>query len=106
MRISDWSSDVCSSDLGLFLGEDHVVAEVVDARAAELLGDVEAEQTGLASLEPQVARHDAVLLPLVVVRGDLLLEEGACALAEGFVLGVEDLAGGAHCWWLLRGFHG
>src|SRR3546814_2283474 len=29
MRISDWSSDVCSSDLLLGLGEEHVVLVVV-----------------------------------------------------------------------------
>ena len=77
---------------GLLLGEDHVVAEVVDPGAAVLLGDVEAEQPRLARLEPQLARHDAVLLPLVVVGDDLLLEEGPRGLAEVLVLGLEEVA--------------
>src|SRR3546814_10319784 len=30
MRISDWSSDVCSSDLPIFVGQPHRIAERVD----------------------------------------------------------------------------
>jgi hypothetical protein len=76
---------------GLLLGEDHVVAEVGDARAVVLLGHVEAQQPGLAGLEPELARDDPVLLPLVVERDDLALVEGPRRLAEVLVLGGVDV---------------
>src|SRR3546814_14781260 len=38
MRISDWSSDVCSSDLGWWLGTFHALAARMLRRHAELVG--------------------------------------------------------------------
>src|SRR3546814_21162086 len=44
MRISDWSSDVCSSDLGIFVGVDHGLALAgLDGDRRDLV----AEATGL-----------------------------------------------------------
>src|SRR3546814_5816577 len=39
MRISDWSSDVCSSDLGLDIPK-YMIATCVDATVLESLGEV------------------------------------------------------------------
>src|SRR3546814_9486864 len=39
MRISDWSSDVCSSDLELWIARDHGVEVRYGARALSLLTD-------------------------------------------------------------------
>ena len=75
---------------GDLLGEHHVVAEVLDPGAAVLLVDVEAEQPGLAGLEPDLAVDLAVLLPLLVVGDDLLLQEGAGGGAEVLVLLLVD----------------
>ena len=70
------------ADLGHLLGHDRVVAEVLDPGAAVLLVDVEAEQPGLAGLDPDLAADLAVLLPLVVEGDDLLLEEGRATVAR------------------------
>ena len=49
----------------------------------EVVGElVQGNEAGRSRLQPQVPRHDAVLLPLVVVRGDLLLAERADEIAE------------------------
>src|SRR5690606_11042661 len=83
-------ADAAGPDPGQLLLQDDVVAEVADPAAAELLGDHEAEQSELAGAQPQLARHDAVGLPLRVVRHDLLLQEGAHRVAEGVALGLEQ----------------
>src|SRR3546814_16023166 len=61
MRISDWSSDVCSSDLALYgkTGPEFTLDEVAQARqgAKDCRGQVgKAEAKRLAGLETQVAR--------------------------------------------------
>ena len=56
------------------LVEDHVVAEVGDAAAAELLGDVDAEKAVGARALEDLAGHDAGLFPLVGVRDHLLVD--------------------------------
>src|SRR3546814_3497207 len=55
MRISDWSSDVCSSDLGALV-QDHVA---VDEIPAEPLGDP-ASNRGLACSR-QAEQHDVAI---------------------------------------------
>ena len=80
----------CARD-GL-LGEDQVVAEVVDPRAAVLLGHAEAERAERAELREELARHDAGALPLGIVRHDLLLDERADGLAVELVVFVEQVA--------------
>ena len=77
---------------GHLLADHRVVAEVGRAAAAVLLVELEAEQALRAGLGPDLAVDDAVGLPLVVVRHDLLVEEGADGVAEGLVLVVEELA--------------
>ena len=76
---------------------DHLaVAEVVDAAAAVLLGHGHAEEPGGAGGGEQLARHDARLVPLEVVRRDLPLDERPEALAEQVVvLGELRAAHGA-----------
>ena len=77
------------------LADDHVVAEVGRPAAAVLLVELEPEQALRAGLHPHLAVDDAVALPLVVERHDLLVEEGTDGLAERLVLLVEDRAGHA-----------
>ena len=87
-----------TADADDLLGDDAVVAEVLDPAAAVLLRDVGAEQALLAGLEPHLAGDDAGLLPLRVVRRDVLVAEGPDAVAEGFVLGfVETSLHGTGC---------
>jgi hypothetical protein len=70
---------------GDLLGDDRVVAEVLDPGAAVLRRDVEAEQALLAGPEPDLTTDLAVLLPLVVMGDDLLLHEGTHGPAEVLV---------------------
>jgi len=74
------------------LGQDRVVAEVVDPAAAVLLGDRGAEQARRPGRGPYRPVDLAVLLPLLVVRGDLLRDEGPAQVTERVVFVVEDLA--------------
>lgn len=76
---------------GELLGEDGAVAEVVAAAASVLLRDGEAQQSRASGGEPGLAGDDAVLLPLLVVREDLLGQEGPDGLAERVVFLGEDL---------------
>ena len=76
-------ADACVLQL---LAEHLVVAEVVDAAAAELLGHGHAEEAGGAGLGEQLAGHEARLVPLDVVRRDLALDERLDALAEQLVV--------------------
>ena len=88
-------ADPARADPGQLLVEDGVVAEVAHAAAAEPLVHVHAEQALRATGEPDLARHDAVLLPLVVERRDVLLRPGPHHLAELVVLGlVQGVAHG------------
>ncbi|GGS04611.1 hypothetical protein GCM10010284_42070 [Streptomyces rubiginosohelvolus] len=76
---------------GELLGEDRAVAEVVAAAAPVLLRDGETQQSRAPGGEPGLAGDDAVPLPLLVVREDLLGQEGPDGLAERVVLLGEDL---------------
>ena len=80
--------DAARADPGHLLVEDGVVAEVADAPAAELLLDVHPEQPLLAAGEPHLARHDPVLLPLVVEGDDGLLGPAPDHRPEVLVLGL------------------
>src|SRR3546814_1544218 len=67
MRISDWSSDVCSSDLSAALGE---VADLLGAlREGVLVGVVQREPA--VDPEVDVALGDGLVERRVVQRGDL-----------------------------------
>src|SRR3546814_11280114 len=69
MRISDWSSDVCSSDL---FGDKHAVFDLADQRVARHLArrhrevarrDAAATRGMAGGLEPQLARGGAIAQP-------------------------------------------
>src|SRR3546814_10272048 len=47
MRISDWSSDVCSSDLGMFIEPDTVLMSITDLGTVWLMAEVVESQAGL-----------------------------------------------------------
>ena len=83
-------AEAAEAPRGGLLGDDDVVAEVVVAAAAVLLGHRHAEEALLAGLEPDAAVDDLVLLPLLVERRDVALEEGAVGLAEQLVFGLEE----------------
>jgi hypothetical protein len=70
----------------------HVEAEVVDARAAVLLGHRHSEEAVLTRLGEHLPGHEAFSLPLLVVRSDLPLQKRAPTRAEIVVLVVEDSA--------------
>src|SRR5690606_22696483 len=74
------------------LDDDRVVAEILDPGAAVLLRHREAEHADLPGLLPDVAGHDAVLLPLGVVGGDLAGHELADGLPEEQVFLVEEVS--------------
>ncbi len=74
-----------------FLDQDGAVAEVA-AGAAVFLGRGDAQQTLLASAQPQRFGHDAVAFPLSVVRDDLSLDEPPDLVAEHLMVVAENLA--------------
>src|SRR3546814_20806441 len=107
MRISDWSSDVCSSDL---LGAEGLVILRIDARIARLFGDADVDAvrrwrqaagSGLAPVEVREIRSFAALghfAAVVVGPGQIALlfeqridaqHEGRCS--EAVVAGEEHL---------------
>ena len=53
------------------------IEQIVEAEAAIFFRHGAAEQALLAGLQPELARNDALLLPLRVVGDDLLLDEAA-----------------------------
>src|SRR3546814_13808042 len=55
MRISDWSSDVCSSDLGFFHGEEPLFRAVSDLESA----GIDRAELSLLSRESLVGEHAA-----------------------------------------------
>src|SRR3546814_8647260 len=55
MRISDWSSDVCSSDLGVEQVDPAYFR--TERRWQQLQGALEEDATGQAHAEPEVAKH-------------------------------------------------
>ncbi|MCY1541492.1 hypothetical protein D9M68_771880 [compost metagenome] len=64
--------------------------QLVSAGAAIGLGHGHAEETVFAGLAPDFAVHVTLLFPAFVERRDFLLHETAKAVAEGFVVGVEE----------------
>src|SRR5690606_39129225 len=91
----DWSSDVCSSDLGFAVVEGHVLrqqAEMVAAgqQAFELLpGLVDAADGGQCVDVPEAADGEAGLRLAEVVGGDVAEQRGAAAQ-----VGADRLDGG------------
>src|SRR3546814_5185902 len=72
MRISDWSSDVCSSDLASgcfitqFLGRD---SDMVEAREAFIFGRGQHDDAGGAvALDPDGVRHGFVVIEAEALR--------------------------------------
>ncbi len=92
----DREAEPARADLRDLLGDDHAVAEVLDAGAAVLLVDVEAQQALVAGLLPDLAGDLTVLLPLVVEGDDLALHEGTHGGAEVLVLLLVDGRGLGH----------
>src|SRR3546814_6241602 len=71
MRISDWSSDVCSSDLGAKPRRQHLqhaVARVMAERVVDLLEAVEVEHEQRQSARLAPGGQDALLQPIVEQR--------------------------------------
>ena len=78
-------------DLRQLLGEHRVEAVVAGLGAAELLGDLEAEEALLAGGQPELARQPVALGVLVQVRDDLAVQELLDGGAERLVVLVVDL---------------
>src|SRR3546814_3018817 len=86
MRISDWSSDVCSSDLGEALAQQAVQDFVAHLRAEALLDDLRRHLAGAETLDPGRARD------LAQAPADLVLQalrrqaerHAALEIAQGF----------------------
>ena len=74
----------------------HGAVEEVGAGPAVLFRHVGEEEARLAGLLPHLAAHLAVLLPALVVGGDLAIDEGADASAEKLVLLLVDGARAGH----------
>src|SRR3546814_14862448 len=86
MRISDWSSDVCSSDLPFFEAGDGAVAEL--ARLGEIAGALRLIELAARGVELFLDLRlgvDLVLLGLPLLRqfGRLLFEIGEFGMARG-----------------------
>src|SRR3546814_6872865 len=81
MRISDWSSDVCSSDLSAVRAGGSVKRDAVEDRAHRVLADAEVERA-------------AVRLRIPVVCGDGERAERICAL-DGGVVAAGEVGGAA-----------
>src|SRR3546814_949105 len=84
MRISDWSSDVCSSDLGDPAGPRHGVERTDDPAAGQITYRTQVVRIG--SLAMSSADLDAVNLALLVLRCGI----GAVMLAHG----INNIFGG------------
>src|SRR3546814_2470345 len=88
MRISDWSSDVCSSDLG---------RRLADALQAADEGDVDGDQvagaTGLDVALAELAAEALQETDLLVAEGDLALGGGLLQTQQALVAGQQAVAG-------------
>ena len=62
------------------------IKQVVETQSAVFLGHGAAEEPLLARLEPQLARHDPVVLPLRMIGRDFVLDEATDGLAPNLVL--------------------
>src|SRR3546814_18160450 len=94
MRISDWSSDVCSSDLLDDAGLDHALALSQQLRAAGLNVETQLEPRKLAK---QLQYDDSAGIRFVVIRGEDEAARGAVAVkalrrGEQFEVPEADLA--------------
>ena len=91
------------------LGDDRVVAEVAVTATSIGLRHGHAEEALLAGLQPHSAVDDLVLLPLLVVRRDMSVQERAIRLSKQVVFGLEQRAlvmdDTAHGFYL-RGWYG
>ncbi|SIG59250.1 Uncharacterised protein [Mycobacteroides abscessus subsp. abscessus] len=85
-------SDAGVASLGHLFGDDRVVAEIDKTTATELLGHIGAQEALFAGLDPQCTVDDLVLLPLLLVRLGVPIQEGLERLTEQFVLGFENSA--------------
>src|SRR3546814_16896780 len=83
MRISDWSSDVCSSDLTRLDGAAPVSAHIAPAKARTAALSRRASK-GYDDMINQ-GRHSFLSVPMV----DGMLEGGVPILIEGQVIGAE-----------------
>src|SRR3546814_2309366 len=94
MRISDWSSDVCSSDLtpGQARGR-----RLADALQAADEGDVDGDQvagaTGLDVALAELAAEALQETDLLVAEGDLALGGGLLQTQQALVAGQQAVAG-------------
>ncbi len=70
----------------------HGAEQEIAAAAAVFVRYLGAQQPCRAGLQPKIARHDAGLLPSMVVRRDLGLDEAADLVAEQLVLRAEQRA--------------
>src|SRR3546814_14162550 len=88
MRISDWSSDVCSSDLG---------RRLADALQAADEGDVDGDQvagaTGLDVALAELAAEALQETDLLVAEGDLALGGGLLQTQQALVAGQQAVEG-------------
>ena len=62
------------------------IKKIIEPETAVFLIDGAAQHPGRAGLEPQLPRHDAVLLPLRMKGHNFLLDEATHRLAPHFVL--------------------
>src|SRR3546814_4999537 len=83
MRISDWSSDVCSSDLG---SDDAVQRAELVARRIAQIGEIELAETTLAHarrvFDRGAARSDAGLVPRLCLFGIFHREADRAAVSD------------------------
>src|SRR3546814_18608833 len=103
MRISDWSSDVCSSDLGRLLVDDAAAYRASTQRVIDFLGDrtvtnvlgghVEMNVDG--ELYPHGSQHHHNESRLQMTRADLLAMSAACPGLTGFHGGYEQICNAA-----------
>src|SRR3546814_15149318 len=99
MRISDWSSDVCSSDLAPQVQKPFAIAEL-----AQHAGGVEVAPFGRAAIDPELLCIDDIGDLAGDLAGDLVLQreqvpEGAVVMLgpQGAAIGgTEQLGGDAH----------
>ena len=69
--------------------EDDDVEEIVEPKAAVLLGDRAAQHADFAGLAPEFARHDAVVFPLRMERYDLFLDKAPDRRAPDLMIFAE-----------------
>ena len=76
--------------VGYLLHHDLVEAEIRHPRAAVLRGHRHRQEPLLGGLREEFARHDPIMLPLLVVGCHLRRQKSAHRLAIGAVLALED----------------